>query len=247
GVEALREAVSGSPIDVSIFGRQLKSGNSTLDELLLKADGLGISSVVEHDHEYLCEIVEKARREGKQVAIHAGEKDRLDIKGAIDIKPDHIVHMTNASDRDIRHVADSKIPVVVCVRSNFVTGVGMPPVRKMIEEGLTVGVGTDNFMLNSPNIFSECEFMAKVFLHDDRKVLKISTLNGAKVLKRDGEIGSISEGKVADIIVIDDRSRNMVGVRNPIAGVVRRARPDDIKAVIHKGNLVENSEEKHGS
>ncbi|MDY6966464.1 MAG: amidohydrolase family protein, partial [Halobacteriota archaeon] len=40
GVEALREAVSGSPIDVSIFGRQLKSGNSTLDELLLKADGL---------------------------------------------------------------------------------------------------------------------------------------------------------------------------------------------------------------
>ena len=241
GAEALREAAIDLPIDVKIFGRQIHTENSSLSDLLSSVDGLGISSVIEYDHEHLCEVVEEAKKRGKQIAVHAGEKDRSDIKGAIDLRPDHMVHMTKASNEDIRLMAMDEIPVVVCVRSNLITGVGLPPITEMLDEGITVGVGTDNFMLNSPNMFAECEFLSKIIVHNDRKVLKMCTLNGAKVLKRDGEIGSISEGKVANLIIVDDRSNNMVGVRNPISGIVRRARPGDIKATIHEGSFVVNN------
>ncbi|MDY6931141.1 MAG: amidohydrolase family protein [Halobacteriota archaeon] len=241
GTDALRDAAADLPIGVNIFGRQLPSEKSSMEELLDKVDGLGISSVCELESEVLLELVGCSRKRGRQIAVHAGERDRSDIKGAIQLKPDHIVHLTKASTKDLKLVATEDIPVVVCLRSNLITGVGRPPIKEMLDEEITVAVGTDNVMLNSPNIFSECEFISKIYSIDDRKVLKMCTLNGAKVLKRDGEIGSISEGKVADLIVINDRSNNMVNVRCPISGIVRRARPGDIKATVYEGNFVVNN------
>ncbi|MDY6865284.1 MAG: amidohydrolase family protein [Halobacteriota archaeon] len=235
GAKALREASLGLPIETNIFGRQLPAEDLPLSDLLSVVDGIGISSVLEYDLENLHEVVEEARKRGKQIAVHAGEKDRSDIKGAIDLRPDHIVHMTKASEEDIRLMAMEDIPIVVCVRSNLITGVGRPPINEMLDEGITVAVGTDNVMLNSPNMFSECEFLSKIYSIDDRKVLMMCTLNGAKVLKRDGKIGSISEGKDANLIVVDDRSNNMMNVRDPISGIVRRARPGDIKATVKEG------------
>jgi len=56
------------------------------------------------------------------------------------------------------------------------TGVGLPDVLKMLDLGIAVGVGTDNVMLNSPNMFEEMQFLAKALLHDDRQVFKMCTL-----------------------------------------------------------------------
>jgi cytosine/adenosine deaminase-related metal-dependent hydrolase len=123
------------------------------------------------------------------------------------------------------------VPVVVCPRSNLVTGAGLPDVQGMIDLGITVGVGTDNVMLNSPNMFSEMELVSKALLHDDRQVFKMCTLNGAKIMGIDEKAGSISEGKEARLMVIDKLSDNMWGSSDLLASVVRRARPSDILAI----------------
>jgi cytosine/adenosine deaminase-related metal-dependent hydrolase len=163
--------------------------------------------------------------------MHAGEWGRGDISDSLSFKPDFLVHLTKASEEDLRIVAKSGIPIVVCPRSNLVTGVGLPNVKEMIRLGISVSVGTDNVMLNSPNMFSEMKLISKALLHDDRQVFKMCTLNGAKIMGIDRRIGSISEGKDARLMVIDASSNNMWGSLDPLASLVRRARPSDILAI----------------
>ncbi len=207
-----------------------------LDKLLGTGSGLGFSGVNDVPYHILEEAVHTAHDAGKLFAIHAGEKDTSDIPGAIGLEPDFIVHMTYAGDAHIKDLADAHIPAVVCPRSNFVTGVGSPrrpPIQKMLDMGITVGVGTDNVMLNSVNMFSEMEFLSKVYRLDDRQVFKLCTLNGAKILGTDKDIGSIVDGKHATIMVLDDESPNLSNSSDPVASLVRRGRPDNIKAMIN--------------
>jgi cytosine/adenosine deaminase-related metal-dependent hydrolase len=173
-----------------------------------------------------------AKRRRKLFAIHAAERSRTDLDRALSLEPDLLVHLTHADRDDLKTVASRLIPVVVCPRSNFVTGAGMAPIAGMLNEGINVSVGTDNVMLNSVNMFSEMEFLSKVFGLDDRQVFKMCTLNGASNLGFENT-GPIKEGYMTGIMVLNGASNNLKGIQDVLAGVVRRARPDDIFTVIN--------------
>ena len=223
----LLEALEGLPLTAKILGRP---DDGSLD-IHGSAWGLGISSTRDHEPEIIGQMANRARCCSKTVAIHAGEAGTDDISDALSLNPDFLVHLSKASRKDLRRVAASGVPVVVCPRSNLVTGTGLPDVQEMINLGITVGVGTDNVMLNSPNMFCETELVSKALLHDDRQVFKMCTLNGAKIMGIDEKAGSISEGKEARLMVIDKLSDNMWGSSDLLASVVRRARPSDILAI----------------
>ena len=228
GIKALNDALSGSQIETKSFGRPLDSDMSYLDS----CEGTGLSSTSDLEIDVIQEIVRHTKAKGKSFAIHAGERDMSDILPAIELEPDHIIHLIHAGKKDIKLINDACIPVVVCLRSNFITGSGLPPIKKMLDEGLIVAAGTDNVMLNSVNMFSEMEFLAKTAIFDDRQVFKLCTLNGAKVSGIDSELGSIKTGKKARLMVLNKKSNNMQGIRNPLSSLVRRARPDDIIRII---------------
>lgn len=229
GVAALKEALSlARGLQCRVLGRPVES----IDEVLSVSDGIGASGANDVEWSLLVEMREAAARAGKLFAIHAGEKDRSDIAPALELEPDFLVHLTQGRREDFRRAADQGCGVVVCPRSNFITGVGAPDVRGMMECGVLVGVGTDNVMLNSVNMFAEMEFLSKIFLHDDRQVFKLCTLNGAKISGMDDEIGSIEAGKKACLMLLNRNSWNLRGIRDPLAGIVRRARPDDIIQVV---------------
>lgn len=228
GVQALHEAAGTfSGIDTLILGRPDKDMN-----YLDHCDGTGLSSTNDIKRELALEIVKQTRGKKKRFAIHAGERDSTDISSALALKPDFIIHLTNAGEKNIRDIADANIPVVVCPRSNFITRSGMAPIGKFIDEGITVAAGTDNVMLNSVNMFSEMEFLVKTSLYDDRQVFKLCTLNGAKILGLDKLTGSIKKGKRSKLMILNKKSNNMQGIRDPLSGLVRRARPDDIIKII---------------
>ena len=227
GVEMLLEAIQGLSVEAKILGRPVV-GSAQIHE---SCWGLGVSSTRDHNREILSDAVNWARSNSMALAMHAGEWGRDDISDSLSFKPDFLVHLTKASKEDLRIVAKSGIPIVICPRSNLVTGVGLPDVKEMIRLGIIVGVGTDNVMLNSPNMFSEMKLISKALLHDDRQVFKMCTLNGAKIMGIDRRIGSISEGKDARLMVIDASSNNMWGSLDPLASLVRRARPSDILAI----------------
>ncbi|MFQ6055601.1 MAG: amidohydrolase family protein, partial [Methanosarcinales archaeon] len=188
----------------------------------------GMSGAKDYELEYLYEIRERTRKHKKWFAIHAGEKDWSDIDRALELEPDILIHLTHANKKDLKKVKDIGASVVVCPRSNLVTKVGIPPIVEMIETGITVGVGTDNVMLNSVNMFSEMEFLSKLFSLEDRQIFKMCTLNSAKVLKLDKYIGSILKGKRARLIIFNKNSNNLIYSKNILSSIVRRARPDDI-------------------
>ena len=227
GVEMLQEAIQDLPLLSMILGRP-SEGEIRIHE---SCWGLGISSTRDFDLDLLMATVAAARGAGQAMAIHAGEAANDDISDAIRLEPDFLVHMNRATKKDMKDVASAGIPVVVCPRSNLVTGVGMPDVKQMTEEGIVLGVGTDNVMLNSPNLFDEMHLLGKALLHDDRQVFKMCTLNGAKIMGIDQRLGSIREGKEARVMVINDKSNNLWGSINPLASVVRRAEPSDILAI----------------
>jgi cytosine/adenosine deaminase-related metal-dependent hydrolase len=212
-----------------------RPGNGELDDLVEVCNGIGMSGVNDVPFEVLQVASRVARRAGKPFAIHGGEKDISDISKSIELEPDFIVHMTHALEAHIKQLVDADIPAVVCPRSNFVTRVGSParpPIARMLEMGVTVAAGTDNVMLNSANMFSEMEFLSKVYGLEDRQVFNICTLNGARVLGLAEHFGSIQEGKQAKIMVLDKRSSNLSNSHNMLASFVRRGRPDDIKTII---------------
>jgi len=245
GLQALEEAFNlaggREKLSMKSFGRMtekaMRSGED-INGLFEAVDGIGLSSVADYPQTELIFLAEETKRRGKMFVLHAGERNADDISGAIELEPDFVVHLIHASPQDFKRMHDMDIGSVVCIRSNLVTGMGLPPLLQMLESGLTVGVGTDNVMLNSPNMFSELEFIAKIFRLDEREVMKMCTLNSAKILNEGKFTGSIEEGKKANLLVIKNDTPNMRNVRNPIRGVVRRATRDDIAAIVHEGEIV---------
>ena len=73
-----------------------------------------------------------------------------------------LVHLTNPKSDDLELVADSNQNVVVCPRANATLSVGVAPLTKMLSLGMKPLLGTDNVMLNSPNMFRELEFALKI-------------------------------------------------------------------------------------
>ncbi len=162
GVRLLKEALASfndllsvpglEPMKAIILGRP--DGDDDLDELLEEADGLGISSITDHDMDYLRELRREADKRGKLFALHVSERVREDMDRVLELRPDFIIHMNEATDEDMQRVADAHIPVVVCPSSNMFFG-KIPPVRRMLDAGIKVALGTDNLMLSSPSILRE--------------------------------------------------------------------------------------------
>ena len=221
GVEAIEAAVDGLPIESAVLGRE------TVDAMEHPfAAGFGASGARDADFDAERNAT---RRAGKLFGIHAGERDSLDVDAAMDLDPDHLVHMVHPEETHLSRLADAQWPVVVCPRSNLVTGVGVAPLRDLLDR-TTVALGTDNVMLNSPSMFREMEFAAKLTDASAVEVLRMATVNGAAVAGLD--CGVIEEGRPARLLVLDGDTDNLAGVRDPVRAVVRRAGEGDVKAVV---------------
>jgi len=241
GVNLLKKALKSvfpfihPPIDSFIMGRPVNN-EKEIEEILKVANGIGMSSTNDYSQEYLIKCIENTKKLGKKFAIHAGELDGSDIDPAIELGADILIHLTHADKRQLKSIKDSEIAVVVCPRSNFVTGVGMPPIKDMLNSGINLMLGTDNVMFNSINIFSELEFISKIFFRDnDKDVLKMVTSNGNRLFS---DYGIISKDKRANLMVIDGGSSNLYNSKNIFRSIVRRTRPDDIKMIVHNDTFL---------
>ena len=219
GVGALYDAAESIDIQPVVLGRDDPS-------VLEISDGYGASGA--RDADFSAERT-ATREAGKLFGIHAGERDPHDINPALDLDPDFLVHMVHAEEIHLERLGDRETPVVVCPRSNLVTGVGIPPVSELLER-TTVGLGTDNVMLNSPSMFREMEFVAKLCDVSAPEVLRMATASGAEIAGLN--CGVIEPGRDAWLLVLDGDSDNLSGVRDPVRAVVRRAGVSDVSNVV---------------
>ena len=247
------------------FDKNLKIPHHVIESIhsiLDISNGLGISGANENTdnslNEYRSIIQKRSLKKKYLLGIHTSEspvteKKSINVTGKSEVQritakllPHFVVHLTNASDADIRLVAQKKIGVVVCPRANATLGVGIPKISKMINFGCLVAIGTDNVMINSPDMFRELDYIWKITrtLEDGtisaREILKMATVNGGKILGINS--GSLMAGMSADMIFIDKTNLDISPMHDPHVSIVHRASTDSILNVMIKGKFVDEDE-----
>jgi len=161
---------------------------------------------------------------------------------ALKMKPHFLVHMTYASSRDLLAAKKITRGIVICPRANASLAEGIPDIELMKKSGCTIGLGTDNIMINSPDMFREMDYLWKISMGihkkrvDPKEILKMATVNGGKILNKD--IGVIENGKLADCIFLDKHALDLEPMHNPHASIVHRASESAIRAVMIGGKII---------
>lgn len=264
GVLLLKEALRQSKIRGIILGRvesyqnkaqirknQPLSADSKkqLQKVLKVSDGIGISGPNENSDSTLRHY----SKTKKIRAIHSSETrqsmmvskkltQKTETQRALLLKPHFVVHMTYASTADLKKTAKSTRGIVICPRANAALAEGIPNFEAMSNAGCIVGIGTDNVMINSPDMFREMDYLWKVHmgLHQKRinpkEILQMATVNGGILLGK--KIGSIEPGYLADGIFFDKHTLDLEPIHNPYASLVHRASESAISAVMIGGKII---------
>jgi len=264
GVLLIQKALSDIPIRVVILGRiefyqsknQIKKNVSIpksylnqLEPLLKNCDGLGISGSNENSDSALKQF----SKTKKIRAIHCAETKQSYLKSkrmtkkteperCMLLKPNFLVHMTYASKSDLKLISKTTRGIVVCPRANASLAEGIPDIEQMMKMNCNVAIGTDNLMINSPDLFREMDFLWKVTMGiykkrvEPKKILMMVTVNAGKLL--DKKIGCIKEGYLADGVFIKKKNLDLDPMQNSHASIVHRANENSIKAVMIGGRIV---------
>jgi cytosine/adenosine deaminase-related metal-dependent hydrolase len=198
---------------------------------------------------------------GKLRAIHclenAGYRDvslgrtgRGDLVRAIELYDPHlIVHLTVADPAEIALLAASGKTAALNPRANANLGLPIPPIRELMESGTNLVLGTDNGLLNSPNMFAELDYTYKLaksqygdaLRPDPRAILKMATTNIRGVLGP-SHPGCLAEGLPATFVVLDFHRPHLRSTRHIPASVVTRVTPEDVLATYRLGSPLYEAE-----
>ena len=178
---------------------------------------------------------------------------RLDDLGVL-LPQTQLVHMTQIDDSDIRLIQDNNCHVVHCPESNLKLASGFCPVGKLIDAGVNVALGTDGAASNNDlDLFGELKtaaLLAKAVagdasVLDAHAALRMATINGAKALGWDDQIGSLEAGKSADMIAVEISSLSQKPLYNPASQLVYSNAGSQVthswvagKALLRERNLV---------
>ncbi|MCO5170644.1 MAG: amidohydrolase family protein [Planctomycetes bacterium] len=143
-----------------------------------------------------------------------------------------LVHLTQASRRDLRRVAASGAGAVACPVSNVVLGHGAPPAAVFAQGGGPRALGTDSRASNPrPDLFEEARRAGAPL--DAPGVLRLLTLGGAEVLGGADEYGALAPGRLADLVAIDLPQ----GRGCPIEALVATATRDHVRLTVLGGEV----------
>ena len=158
-----------------------------------------------HLHETAFEVAEALKQNGHRPL------QRMESVGLLG--PDtQCVHMTQIDDSDIQILTRTGSHIVHCPESNLKLASGLCPVQRLTGAGINVTLGTDGAASNNDHdMFGEMNTAAMIgkVVADDaaavtaHQAIAMATLNGARALGREDELGSLESGKLADLIAVD--------------------------------------------
>jgi cytosine/adenosine deaminase-related metal-dependent hydrolase len=206
-----------------------------------------------------------ARDLGLPVSIHVGmagtghalatlERDGL-------LGPDiNYVHGNYLTDREWDLIAESGGTMTITPSTDMLMQFGtFPATGPSLSRGIVSGLGIDTICSAGNDLFSEMRLalaaersranagtissatMAPTVDLHPRDMLRLATLDGARVWHLEDEIGTITPGKQADLTLIDMRSPHLDGFGDPVAVMVLGAGPADVETVIVGGDILKRA------
>lgn len=214
------------------------------------------------DDGFMRVVSEEAKKNGMRIHVHLSESvseieqirekygctpiEMAAKNGLFDV-PAVAAHCVQVTEADMDILKEKQVSVVTNPASNMKLGNGFAPVAKMLEKGINVCLGTDGAASNnSLNMFHELNLLALIHKGVNktpqcvsaREGFRIATINGAKALGLDQEIGSIEVGKKADLAVLNLNTPSLTPRNNLIAGLSYSANGSEVETVIIDGKIV---------
>jgi 5-methylthioadenosine/S-adenosylhomocysteine deaminase len=193
-----------------------------------------------HLQEVREQVADMRMRAGVDPLVFAKEKGLLDL----DVVAAHCIWLTK-TDIDIMRAHDVKVsynPV-----SNMILGSGVCPIPHLEAAGVTCSIGVDGAASNdSQNMLEAMKIGAllqKVHRGDPRSILatdvvRMATIDGARALSMEREVGSLEVGKRADVLRFDGHSWGAANVHDPYQSIVYQSSPMDIADVWCDGRRI---------
>ena len=155
----------------------------------------------------------------------------------------HCVHLTN---EEVRILKSTGTNVAHCPSSNLKLGSGIAPIAKLLEEEVSVSLGADGAACNNRlDMFTEMRTAALLqkALHGPEvlpasRVLRLATIDGARALGLESEIGSLEVGKRADVAVVTLDQLHMSPEAEVISSLVYAGEANDVQTVIIDGRIL---------
>lgn len=158
----------------------------------------------------------------------------------------HCIHLNND---EVKMLKKNDVRVSHCPSSNLKLGSGIANIPKYLKEGISVSIGADGAPCNnSLSIFKEMNLAALLQkpLHgstimDAKTVFRLATIEGAKAIHMENEIGSIEVGKKADLVLLDlDSPIHSLGDDDEsiYSDIVYSSCSDSVKEVMIEGELI---------
>ena len=223
---------------------------------------VGIHGLYTANRNYIKECVNIAKEEKLPIQMHFCEnsKEVEDIEKIYNEKPVQILekefqniklllaHCVKLSDEEINRMAKiGNISIAHCPVSNLKLGCGVANISEMMKQGINVALGTDGQGSGcNLDMFEEMKYavLLQKGIKEEAKllpayeVLKMATINGAKALNLEDEIGTIEVGKKADLIVIDLSNVITNPINNIFAELVYNVKGYNVETTIINGNIL---------
>ncbi|MCX4321462.1 MAG: amidohydrolase [Lachnospiraceae bacterium] len=213
------------------------------------------------DDEFLKIVAAEAKKENMGIHTHLSESESeisqiqekygctpiaLAEKCGIFDVPAIVAHCVQVTDEDIAILKRKNVSVVTNPASNMKLGNGFAPIAKMLDAGVNVCLGTDGAASNNClNMFHELSLLTLIHKGTGKtpqcvsakEGFRIATINGAKALGLEKEIGSIEVGKKADLAILDLNTPSLTPRNNLIAGLSYSANGSEVDTVIINGQI----------
>lgn len=213
------------------------------------------------DDGFMRVVSEEAKREHMGIHVHLSESvseigqiqekygcspiAMAEKNGLFDV-PAIAAHCVQIDEEDMDILKDKNVSVVTNPASNMKLGNGFAPVARMLERGINVCLGTDGAASNNClNMFHELSLLTLIHKGVNKtpqcisaaEGFRIATINGAKALGLEKEIGSIEVGKKADLAILDLNTPSLTPRNNLLAALSYSANGSEVDTVIIDGKI----------
>src|SRR6185436_2853015 len=211
--------------------------------------------------ELLEKVAQLARARGVMIHTHASENTtecamveqetglrNITYLDSLGLTGRHVAlaHCVHLSDEEIEILKTTQTNVAHCPSSNLKLGSGIAPIVKLLEQGVSVSLGADGAACNNRlDMFTEMRTAALLqkALHGPEVVpasraLRLATIDGARAMGLEAEIGSLEVGKRADVAVVRLDRLHATPVTDVVSSLIYSAGPDDVDTVVIDGELL---------
>jgi cytosine/adenosine deaminase-related metal-dependent hydrolase len=160
-----------------------------------------------------------------------------------------LIHAGWATERELELIREHDVKVVAAPSSSLHNAYGnirMGHLPELIEQGVAVGLGSDHASSGIVDLPQEMFLVACAYkevrenpeVMPPERAVEMATINGARCMLRESEIGSLEVGKRADLTIFDARRPEWQPLYNPIANLVYSATGKSVDTVIVDGRIL---------